>query len=346
MQSNQKLVLKEILHARVLSEEIHGLLKGYKDDNKDKIKLSGNKSDIIENLVDAVELKIVPLEKVHEIIRDAEEYGDQYIFLYETLPKTTNTDYSNGTAIAKKVIPNGEMSKFPKLMMIPSSVEWVDFRSPNRGLKDSWMMKLYDRKTREVKQDEDVKYSEGLRIVTYKTKEFRLIYIVEWTGKNLLEFKIGRTTFDSNRSLSDSLKKLRTLVGNGINVQKDFKKYDLSQTIANIIDKSEDNKKIYNLLATNLQDSQGGTAQIRTYGEDSTDLLEDDSRKAAVDAYVSKKGKATGVSISFLESGSEGVLSKDIIVTLGKDDINQIIISANVTPQEYNYVRRKIKSLG
>ncbi|TQO38970.1 hypothetical protein GQ41_3638 [Arenibacter algicola] len=342
MHPDQKTNLSKIIEDQVLSDDIHSLLKSYKEDNKEDIKLSGNKSDIIENLLNAVDKGIIPLIKVYELIRDSEEYGDQYIYVFDSINNTAKHSYSDGESISRKIIPRGEKSQFPKLLQIPSKLEWVDFRAPNRGVENSWLAKMYGKKTREVKIDENKSYAQGLRTVTYRTEESRLIYIVYWDGKRFLEFKISRTSFDSNKSLELSIKEIRQFIGKGVDLHNDFKYFDLTPTVNNILNNSSDNKKIYNLRSTNLIDAQNGTATLTTYGEDVPGLLADLSRKEAIDAYIAKGGSATGIVVTFLEEGSNGILSKDVNVILGRDSVNQIIIPANISPQEYNYVRRKI----
>jgi hypothetical protein len=44
----------------------------------------------------------------------------------------------------------------------------------------------------------------------------------------------------------------------------------------------------------------------------------------------------------FLAAGSNKELTKDVHVVLGKDYVNEIIISRQISPREYKYVTRKI----
>lgn len=338
----EKESLQEIIESQVLSGVIHSLLKDYKDDNKEEIRLSGTKTEMTENLLSAIEKKIIPLSKVYQVIRESEEYGDQYIFVFKCLNNATKDTCSDGEEIADKILPIGERDKFPKLMKLPDSLEWVDFRSPNRGVANSWLVKLYDKKVREIKENEEINYTNGTRTVTYRKKESRLIYIVYWNGVDELEIKISRTSFDSHKNLDNSIKLVRSLIAKGVSLEKGFKLLDLTEVINNFLNNSQKNKNIYNLQNTKLIDSQGGTATVNTYGDDESDLLSDDSRKDAIDAYLEKGGSATAVAITFLKEGSNNILSKDVNVILGRDTINQIIIPSNITPQEYNYVRRKI----
>ncbi|SKB48850.1 hypothetical protein SAMN05660776_1356 [Salegentibacter holothuriorum] len=341
MTQGQKTLYYDILDSHVLADDIQALLRKYKEDNRDLIRLGGTKEEKIENLFEAIENNIIELSEVQGLLKDAEEYGDQYIYFYKPVDGVNPDQYHDGDKIANAILPQNIRKDFPKIIQMPSKREWVDFRAPNRGVKNSWMFKLYDRKTREVKENEARDVS-GRRVVTYVTKEDRLVYIALWDGEDELSLKISRTSFDSTKSLRSSRIELEQMMARGIHIRKDFKFFDLTDTINKILINSEDNKNNYILLSAKLKDTHNGYATISSHGEDETDLLSDVSRKEAINAYINGNGKASSLVVQFLAEGSNGELSKDIKVVLGKHTMNEIIISSKISPQEYKYVRRKI----
>ena len=341
MTQSQKTLYSDILDSHVLADDIHSLLKKYKEDNRDLIRLSGNKKELVENLFEAIEHRIIDLSEVQGLIKDAEEFGDQYIYFYKPSAGVDPKQFHDGDKIAQAILPTNVRKDFPKIMQLPSKREWVDFRAPNRGVKDSWIVKLYDKKTREVKENEE-RDGSGRRVVTYIKKEDRLVYIALWDGKDELSLKISRTSFDSTKSLRKSRIELEQIMARGVNIQKDFKFFDLTDTINKILINSEDNKNVYILLSANLKDTNNGYAAISSHGEDEADLLSDVSRKEAINAYIKGKGKASSLVVKFLAKGSNGELSKDLMIVLGKHTMHEVIISSKISPQEYKYVRRKI----
>ncbi|MGQ7944151.1 hypothetical protein [Flavobacterium sp. WC2509] len=342
----QRDIYTELLNSQVLKEDIHELLKTYKDAHKDDITLSGNKLDNVNNLLDAVEKNIIPATDLQILIKDSEEFGDQYIYLYEPINKTISQKYNDGNSIIDSIVSQSIKLGFPKLTIKPTKFEWADFRSPYRGVKNTWLLKMYDRKVREIKIDDKYDISKGQRVVTFERTESRLIYLIEWTESEQLEIKISRTSFDSAKSLNESIKLIRNKIyngGQGINPETEIKYVDLTDCVNNILKKSEDNEKIYKLISVTLIDSQFGRASIRAFDDQGqSDLLSEGSRKQAIEAYLNGNGKADGVVVRFLADGSNGELKSDINVIIGRDGINQIIIPAKIKPQEYKYVRRKI----
>ncbi|MCB0448130.1 MAG: hypothetical protein KDD03_11580, partial [Gelidibacter sp.] len=195
--------LPSLLDELTTIDQLHSLLKIYKDNNKDVVRLSGNKSDLIENILDCMGLSIIPFEKVYELIQDAEEFGNQYIYLYETVHSHFNKVYNNGKSVKSNILKNRSQKDFPKITLIPSKFEWVDFRVPNRGVENSWLGKIYDKKEREVLKNETV--SAGQRTVVYEIESTRVVYVVHWNGKGNLEYRISRTSYDSAKSLNECL---------------------------------------------------------------------------------------------------------------------------------------------
>ncbi len=342
MNNQLRKTIEEILTDQVINDSIHGLLKKYKDDHKEEIRLTGNKSDLIDNLISAVILNIIPLSEVHNLIIESEEYGNQYIYAFQLDDTTRKSYYDSGASVIPDLISSALHGTFPKLISHPKELQFVDFRIPNRGKANSWLLKLYDEKTREEKRNEEVNDVAETRTVTYAQIHSRLIYIIEYLGNGQLEIRISKTAYDSNLSRQQSLQQLRIKTSNGVHLQRDWKKIDYYEVIKNMILKYEDHEGVYKLLVAELKDSQNGKANISTFGEDDSSLLAEPSRRVSVEAYIENGGRAEALSVIFYKDGSDKLLSKNLLVILGRDDQNQIIISSSVTPSEYNYVKRKI----
>lgn len=337
-----KKTLPLLLDELCTTNQIHALLKIYKQNNKDVIKLSGNKSDLIDNLLNALSLKIIPIEKVYILIQDSEEYGNQYIYLYKTQHPQFNNIYNNGDSIKSNILGTNNNITFPKMTLIPAKIEWADFRNPNRGVENSWLIKVYDKKEKEIKEKDFIDQNTGKRTVVYGNETFRIIYLMNWDGKGLLEYRISRTVYDSTKSIKGSLLKVQRKIKQGIDANH-FLKVNLTKTVNKFLLSYTSHKEEYCLLSTQLKDTQEGTATIRIFDQDNGDLFSETSRKSAIEAYMNNQGSGTGIVVRFLAKGSKGELERDINVIIGRDDINQIIIQSQITPKEYKYVRRKIK---
>src|SRR4051812_28647373 len=63
-------------------EQISNLLRSYRDTEGIKITAATKETLIKVNLATAIESRVVAIEKVYDLIREAEENGSQHIFFY------------------------------------------------------------------------------------------------------------------------------------------------------------------------------------------------------------------------------------------------------------------------
>ena len=346
LSAEQRETYRILLDTYVLMGDLHNLLKIYKDDNKTVIRLSGTKHDLIENLLDATDSRIIDITLVQALIKDSEEYGDQHIFVFTLDSMTNKPYYDNSEILARRVIPSGCRDEFPRLMNVPSAVEWADFRHPNRGVANSWLMKLYDVKSREVRETDRFDSSTSRRTIVYKVEFVRLVYIIEWDGESQVEIKVSRTYFDSAKGLKKSLAEVKNLIygaANGVMIDRDFSKHDFTQGINNVILNSDRNQEVYKLILAKFRDSQGAISTIQSVDDSGDqDLMSEDSRREAIEAFLNGDSEGTTLVMRFLATGSNNALQNDINVIIAREDVNHLIIPAKIKPQEYRYVRRKI----
>jgi len=344
--ADQKDLYSNLLDALVTAPDLHSLLKIYKDDNKDIIRLSGTKKDLINNIFEAIDGSIIQLTDVQALIKDSEEFGDQHIFLYKLRDLSKTGYYNDAAGLFNRIVPRNLQSTFPRLMNMPEKLELTDFRYPNKGVNNSFLIKLYDSKKREIKENENFDYATLRRTVVYKTEQSRLIYLTDYDGNGELGIKISRSNFDSRKSLSSALGLVKQFIHAdraGIFVDRDFVKIDLTPVINNILENSHLHNNVFKLISAKFVDSQGGIATIQSQDDSGDhDLLAEESRKEAVEAYINGDAVGTGLVVRFLASGSNGNLDGDVNVIIGRDDSNHIIFPSKVKPQEYKYVRRKV----
>lgn len=337
--------LKQVLEDQVSKDDLHDLLKKYKDNNKKEIRLTGNKTELIDDLIPLMNRGIINNIEVHDLIRESEEYGDQYIYFFRVRDQFLNQFLDDVETVKEKAFTKAKRTakpdEFPRIKKIPKELEWADFRSPNNGVENSWMAKLYDKKTRQ-KKISDVKIG-SKRTVIYNEISSRVIYIAEWDGNEMLQYRISRSQFDSEIGVNGSISKLDSVFKSTKAIDfKHLERWNLNKAVDYILRNYEKHKKEFKLLHTDLEDSQRGVAKISAFDE-AGNLFNSSSRKKAIKAYLSGDGNGTGVVVVFLQSGSKSLLKKDIRVYIGRDEVNQVIINSKLSLEEYNYVRRKIE---
>lgn len=332
--------LKILLNDLLTKEQLHNLLKDYWESNKKIIKLSGSKDDMIESCLNALRNDVISYDIILNLIQEAEEYGNQYIYLYKSHNEEIKTKLNNGDFVKEKLFSFNEHDSFPKLIGNPSGIEWSDFRYPNKGVENTWVAKMYDviEKYYYYKDERDGDY---LRKV-YKKRSERVAYIVHWEGqKNTLEYKITRSVnFDKNGKINSRVS-INTQMLNAYDINKDFLIIDLKEAITKIL-KDANKTKVFNVKRTNLIDKLDGITTIRPHNKDKETVFSSPLRSNTIDNFINNGGQGSGVVMTFLKSGSKGELSSNINVYIGIDAVNEIVISSRISLKEYNYVRRNI----
>lgn len=323
-------------------EQLRTFSREYKEANKDLIKLTENKSGLIENIIKGVEKSKIPKVKVLALISDSEEYGDQYIYLFKLRDKSIKANLQDGNHLFKRIIPVESRRNFPLIRRMPDNLEWADLRVPNRGVANSWLSKMYNRDERKVMLKNEFNEETETYTVEYKMVPSRLIYIIEWNGKDNLEVRISRNVNDRKNVVDNSLNLIRQSLEPSIYLDSHFVKTDLTSLASNLLAKAHENQNIYRVEKTKLQDSQDGTAEFRTFGDEDEDIFDEDTRAEAINSYIQNGGNCDSLVLRLLEEGSNEALKSDINVILCRDAVHQIIIPSKLSPSEFKYVRSKL----
>ncbi len=339
MSSRDLQSLEILLDDLFTKEQLHNLLKVYWESNKKIIKLSGSKDDLIESCLNAIKNNIITFETIMQLIQDAEEYGNQYIYIYKAYDDA-NTKLNNGDLVKEKLFSDNEYNSFPKLVGNPSGIEWADFRYPNKGIENTWVAKMYDIIEKYYYQKDETDGNFLTKI--YKKRSERVAYIINWNGsKNTLEYKITRSVnFDKNGKINSRVN-INTKMIDVYDVNKDFKVVDLKEAITKIL-KDANNTKVFSVKRTTLIDKLDGVTTIRPHNMDKETVFSSPLNTNTIDNFINDGGQGSGVVMTFLKSGSNDELSSNINVYLGIDAVNEIVISSKISLKEYNYVRRNI----
>ena len=73
--------LYELLDSHCTVEQLHALLRVHREFSPD-IRIGTLKGEAIRNIRIAVDSHMIPVEAVHDLLRDSEENGDQHIFYF------------------------------------------------------------------------------------------------------------------------------------------------------------------------------------------------------------------------------------------------------------------------
>lgn len=329
-------------------EDIQRLLRIYKPLNKKDVRVTAeNKHDVVaRNLRQAVDARLVPFERVLDLIRDSEENGAQHIFFYRPKNSAVAKLTRDGARVSTALW--GEdwkaQKSFPRLLdEVPGEPDWCDFRL-NDGA--GWTAKIYGSGTRYENFGEEKVVGtdpvDGAPIYQrqYKRVQERTVLLVRWLNSGILEIRVP--IWSSRKATEKMLATVWDSLSPAINAL-DFKPWLLTDCCTKMMRESANYQKVYCFSDSILRDSASGTATFSTMSEEET-LFSVVERKQAIEAMLlPKKNCCERIAVTFLKQKQTDALSDDLRVIIAAHEQHEIVIGAKTTPAAVDYVVYRLR---
>jgi len=323
-------------------EQITNLLRIYQGTEGIKLTAPSKEELIKVNLGNAIDARIVPIEKVYDLIREAEENGSQHIFYYipAGVPKPLGlADIGQrlwGETWLKK-------TKFPRVSLDEGKFVFSDLRLflPERKPLD-WVLKVYgheftDHATDIVKELSDNRYTRE-----FIREERRIVIVVRWNNPGILEIRLPRLT-DSRKQLKAWLELTWQMIAPAINPNL-YTKWDLSKARAKMISEQRKNQKLYRCSHSRVRDGFQNVASFEC-GAPQGDLFASEGVVESVKRLIgSTDGECTQLRAAWLSKETETIPSRDVTTLIGQPtDANEVLFTAQCTSRDVDYVTDQLR---
>jgi hypothetical protein len=329
--------LLQLVDEHCTSRTITKLLQEAKARDKD-IRVSGNKTSILQNLRDGISRGTIPQADVYQMLCAAEENGNQHVFYYEPVDSSLIAKYNDGDAVATALFGAGWQAamKFPQLYLDDIGVKWSDFRiAPTAGGHLTWTGKIYSGKDRpKFLRQEDREHGEFARI--YKYEFVREIYLVKWHSFGLLELRVPRRESKAD-VISAVQQDLWPSIASAVSPD-DFREWDLSIARRRLKNEHEQHKSLYERGNIRAQSSGlGGAYFTVAHGDD--ELGSDPEHAQAVQLYQD----VIELVINWLPQQQTDAIEASLRTVIGKVANNEVLIAAKATADAVNYVTYRLR---
>lgn len=287
---------------------------------------------------------------VVKLLRDCEECGQQWIYLFKP-KKDDEKILRDPHSMLKQLFPT-ETPDFSSFTWPKSSIEIVDFRTEK---KDGWILKLYEHSIAKKNVDSKRGEKRGNGVfrdwVDYEYQDAYLVHVIRWTpSKCLLEVRIdkeksfGRKSTKDERwsSLVDKMLPALNLAG--------FQAWPLEERCTDFLVSRQDRKDHYRFGHVRLETYDKGKGSLFPYSA-KEELDSDTGRSNAVDSILRNQGRLLECCINFKvtdgmqkpESLKEGVDNEvanddELRTVVGGQKWNEISISSRISPELLNHV--------
>lgn len=224
-------------------EQISDLLRNAKY-IRDEVRVSAPKKEILvdQNLREAVETEAVSLDAVYNLIREAEENGNQHIFYYKHgLDGVLTLDQVGSKLFGAEW---RQTKGFPRTDLVEQEFVFADLHPWNVHLKpNDWILKIYgheftERPTGVVEEVGDNKLKRE-----FVREERRIVVVVRWNNScRLLEVRVPQT--ESKKRINVWLKRTWEMISGACH-PGEYLQWNLKRQRKRIIDEEKTNQKIY-----------------------------------------------------------------------------------------------------
>lgn len=341
-----------LVYDQATTEQIQDLLRTRQDNKNVKITAEKKEQLVYRNLKVAVESRAIDIEKVFDLIRDAEENGSQHIFYYKAKSKAI-ADALAFEKVAPRFFGSNWEKKlqddFPQIKLTPNHFKVSDFRQLKKKPKD-WILKIYGQIIVEKLTPEEE--AEGTTSLWRKFvfQSLRIVLMARWnSGPDLMEIRVQRDT--SHKRVEG----WHNVVWEKLNphvMRRQFDPWPLSEMMANLISKRGQNKTLYTFRGAQLGDGAGNQATFETETE-TGDLFATNEMTSSMESLV-KRRPPKGLVVTWLNQKG-GIPSKELRTLLGIKQSenmrkftgelsNEIIISAHCSADDVDYITGQLRS--
>jgi len=332
------------------TEQIQNLLRT----RKGEVRITGeNKDQIVDrNLREAIDNRTIDIDKVFDLIRDAEENGNQHIFYYKAKSKAI-ADALGFEKIAPRFFGSNWEKKleedFPQIKLKPNDFKVSDFRRLKTKPKD-WILKIYGQIIVEKPTNEQEPEGTTSLWRKFDYEALRIVLMARWnSGPDLMEIRVQRDTSHKR------VERWHNIVWEMLNphiVRRQFDPWPLSKIMANLINKHAQNKSLYNFRGAQLGDGVGNQATFETETE-TGDLFATSEMTSSLESLMKKRDPKALVVTWLIQKGN--IPSKELRTPLGikqseemrkfvGDLSNEIIVSAHCRAEDLDYVTGYLRS--
>ena len=331
------------------TEQIQDLLRT----RRESVRITGeNKEQIVHrNLREALENRAIDIERVFDLIRDAEENGNEHIFFYKVKSRAIADALAFEKIAPRMFGPNWEKrleDDFPQIKLKPEGFKISDFRRLGKKPND-WILKIYGQTTIEKSTTEEEPEGTTALWRKFTYESLRIVLSARWNSPDLLQIRVQR---DTSRRRVEGWHNVVWETLNPHIVRRQFDSWALSKTMANVVKKQAANKHLYKFRGARVADGAGSYAIFETETE-TGNLFATSEMTLSVES-LAKKHDPEGLVVTWFPQKND-FPAKDMRTFLGIQQSesmrkfvgelsNEIIVPAHCRAEDVDYVVAQLRS--
>jgi hypothetical protein len=273
------------------------------------------------------------------ILREAEEYTRQNLFLYST-SKTHAAQLVNVNYVRQqlKKLDREDLLDSPPILDLPDELTLSDVRIDGEGTNAALVIKAVEgRSYREYLGEEK---DGNLINRRYQIVEERAVNVLRVRSDGFTELRI-----QSHRNTSDYVEDINKMLSlcNPIVEALKFKKASVTKVKEYLWVQRKELKNKIRFADSRYRNTAGSVMTLAT-GSEQKNLYDDEGSSASIDTFVKHEGSYDRSDVFWLK-GSDGPLPSRELHTIFDGAINQFAVTMSCTKPDFEWVLGEIRKL-
>jgi hypothetical protein len=323
------------------ADQVRDLLRVHK--TKDVRITAEKKEDLVRrNLREAITSNAVSISEVFDLIRDAEENGNQHIFYYrpETKKLAAALALENVARQLWGTRKESTVAGFPNLTLIPDSFSYSDLRVPGSKKPNDWLLKIYGQKAI-VRATGKVEHRPGGYIWReFVAEPLRIVLSARWNAPDLLEIRIQRD--ESRRRIEEWQQVVWRMLSPAL-TRAQFSEWPVTPCMRRIVLEAHKHEKVYDFRDAGVIDETNEVIGEFQAISDQGNLFQSTLARNAVNKFVNDGGELKALAVRWKTSESSNVPSRELRTLLGVKETHEVLIASHCSALDVEYVTDQLR---
>jgi hypothetical protein len=324
------------------ADQVRGLLRTKKGDDNVRISAEDKEELVRKNLRNAVESKVIEIDKVYGLIQDSEENGNQHIFYYrasQKLAEALTFDH-----VARQIWGaswNKVVAEFPSIRLKPDDYKISDFRLFSARKPKDWILKIYGQKTIMHPSGETDSDPDGSVWKKFVPENLRIVLSARWNSPDLLEIRVQRN--ESRKRIEEWYKQVWSMLSPAL-AKEQCKAWELKAALRNVALEAEQNADIYDFRDVGMVDEANEILGSFEAFSDEGNLFKSQLTREAVKRFLEHGGDLNSLAVRWF-SRPTSEPREELRTLLGtKKNLHEMVIAGHCTAGDLDYVTSQLRA--
>jgi hypothetical protein len=338
MNSVSDVELLRLIDQHCTIEDVQKLLRKAKkrSDTPSKVLIgASDKATLINsNLADALSSGAISRDEAYDLLRQAEENGNQHVFYFRRTAKSSLNPTLD--AVGRTILGADWKKQVPRSTTVEREYVIADLRATN---KNDWILKSYGQQT--ITRYGRLTTIEGQKYLPVHEDTMRVVLVAQWRHPGLLELRVPRD--ESRRRITHWLATIWSKIGKAL-PQSEFQPWDLVTVRRKLIEREEENSAVYSARDTRFLDSdQDSRASFEGHG-DAYNLFAKLEYLDAAKNLIKAGDVCTHLGIKWLRQPNQAVPSREIhTLLMGERVPNEMVVVGHCESADGDFITQKLR---